>query len=184
MICSNKYRTYLQDLEKRCKIREDGGLQTYSFTNSNSRDDSDSETEDEDAEKWTEEDEKDFFKTLSNLKQKNAKIYDGQTSFFKKSFFETGPSTSKTADDKPMTLIDLERQVITEREGEFEDLADEKLAKKLEDKTHVQEMFDLQSSLKKFAAEVKLVSYELRQFGAIVWLFWQIRGFSNRFVLI
>ena len=132
---------------------------TYSFTNSNSlsRDDSDSETEDEDAEKWTEEDEKDFFKTLSNLKQKNAKIYDGQTSFFKKSFFETGPSSSKTVDDKPMTLIDLERQVMTEKEGEFEDLADEKLAKKLEDKTHVQEMFDLQSSLKKFAAEVKLV---------------------------
>ena len=91
------------------------------------------------------------------MKQKNAKIYDGQTSFFKKSFIETGPSTSKTADDKPMTLIDLERQVITEREGEFEDLVDEKLAKKLEDKTHVQEMFDLQSSLKKFAAEVKLV---------------------------
>ena len=87
MNCSNKYRTQQQDLEIEIRL-----FKTYSFTNSNSRDDSDSETEDEDAEKWTEEDEKDFFKTLSNLKQKNAKIYDGQTSFFKKSFFETGPS--------------------------------------------------------------------------------------------
>lgn len=95
------------------------------------------------AEKWTEEHEKDFFKTLSNLKQKNAKIYDGETLFFKKSF-ENVPSTSSKTDTKPVTLLDLERKVITEREGEFEELADEKLAKKQDDKTHVQEMLDIQ----------------------------------------
>jgi len=153
---AKKFNTYREKEEfqrLKSKYGEETAKSKLGLNDNDSGDDSDSETEDEDAEKWTEEDEKDFFKTLSNLKQKNAKIYDGQTSFFKKSFFETGPSTSKNVDDKPMTLIDLERQVMTEKEGEFEDLADEKLAKKLEDKTHVQEMFDLQSSLKKFAAE-------------------------------
>merc|ERR1712223_1902311 len=143
----NTYREKEEFQRLKSKYGEEAAKSKLNLDKDDSETDSSSEEEDEDAEKWTEEHEKDFFKTLSNLKQKNAKIYDSETAFFKKTV-ENGPSTSKT-DKKPVTLIDLERQVITEREGEFEDLADEKLAEKLEDKTHVQEMFDIQSSLKK-----------------------------------
>ena len=62
------------------------------------------------------------------MKQKSAKIYDSETAFFTKSF-DNVASTSKS-DNKPVTLIDLERQVITEKGGEFEELADKTLAEK------------------------------------------------------
>ena len=127
----NTYREKEEFQRLKSKYGEEAAKSKLNLDNNDdSETDSSSEEEDEDAEKWTEEHEKDFFKTLSNLKQKNAKIYDSETAFFKKSV-ENAPSTSKS-DKKPVTLIDLERQVITEREGEFEDLADKKLAEKLE----------------------------------------------------
>ena len=94
------------------------------------RDDDDSsssdEEEDEEGKDWTEDHEKDFFKTLASLKRKDSKLYDGQTSFFSE-VENQYKGISKSSKDKPMTLIDLERQVITEKGGEFDELADENL---------------------------------------------------------
>ena len=52
-----------------------------------------------------------------------------------------------------MTLVDLERQVITQKGGEFDELADENLKGKMKDKTYVEEMDDIKSSLKKAVDE-------------------------------
>ena len=146
----NRYREKEEFQRLKNKYGEEAATSKLSKDLQESDDDSSSsEEEDEEAEKWTEEHEKDFFKTLSNLKRKDAKIYDGTTSFFKP-MQEKGAKSSK---DKPMTLVDLERQVITEKEGHYEDLADEKLAEKLKDKTYVQEMNEIQQSLKKKAQD-------------------------------
>ncbi len=110
-----------------------------------------SEEEDSDGKEWTEETDKDFFKTLANLKRKDSKIYDGKTSFFSKA--EESKSVAKEKKEKPMTLGDLERAVMTEKGGEFDDMADEKLAAKSRDKTYVQELADIKSSLQKATAE-------------------------------
>eukprot|EP00039_Didymoeca_costata_P024655 m.11021 g.11021 ORF g.11021 m.11021 type:complete len:731 (-) comp4363_c0_seq1:187-2379(-) len=67
-----------------------------------------SESEDEDAEKLTAEVEKDFFRTLSTLKSKNPKIYDGKTSFFRDPE-EEGEKKVKTKKEKPVYLKDHER---------------------------------------------------------------------------
>ena len=84
------------------------------------------------------------------MKRKDAKIYNGTTSFFQE--IEMGEKSSKKS-DKPMTLVDLEREVITEKGGEFDELADEKLAQQLQDKTYVQEMSEIQKSLKSMVDE-------------------------------
>ena len=108
-------------------------------------DSSSSEEEDDEAEQWTEEHETDFLKALANLKGKKAKIYDGQTSFFSKPL---EAKNEKNKADKPLTLVDLERQVILEKEGQFEDISDETLAQKHESKTYVQELEDIKDSIK------------------------------------
>ena len=113
------------------------------------------EEEDEEGKDWTEDHEKDFFKTLASLKRKDSKLYDGQTSFFSEVEKQYRGSTSqtKTSKDKPMTLIDLERQVITEKGGEFDELEDENLKGQMRDKTYVQELAEIKSSLTKATAE-------------------------------
>ena len=125
--------------------------------NDNEDDDSSSsdEEEDEEGKDWTEDHEKDFFKTLASLKRKDSKLYDGQTSFFSEVEKQYRGSTSqtKTSKDKPMTLIDLERQVITEKGGEFDELEDENLKGQMRDKTYVQELAEIKSSLTKATAE-------------------------------
>lgn len=144
----NKYREKEEFQRLKAKYGEEAA--TSKLNEAQESDDSSSEEEDEDAEKWTDEHEKDFFKTLANLKRKDAKIYDGTTSFFQE--IEMGEKSSKKS-DKPMTLVDLEREVITEKGGEFDELADEKLAQQLQDKTYVQEMSEIQKSLKSMVDE-------------------------------
>ena len=108
-------------------------------------DSSSSEEEDDEAEQWTEEHEKDFLKALANLKGKSAKIYDGETSFFSKPL---EPKNEKKSMEKPLTLVDLERQVMLEKEGKFDEISDANLAEKHESKTYVQELEDIKDSIK------------------------------------
>ena len=138
----NQYREKEEFQRLKAKYGEEVANEKLNFDSDSSES---SETEDEEAEQWTEEHEKDFFKTLANLKGKNDKIYDGKTSFFQKPL---EPKIPKNKDDKPMTLVDLERKVMTEKEGQFEEMDDEVLAKKSESKTYVQELEEIKSNLK------------------------------------
>ena len=115
-------------------------------------DDSDSESEDEDAEALTEQVEKDFFKTLAMLKTKDPRIYDGKTTFYEQGSKEEGPSSSKSgvksSSSKAMTIGDLQRKVILEKDGKFEEMSDQKLLQKSKGKTYVQEMEELKDAFK------------------------------------
>ena len=69
--------------------------------------DSDESSEDSDAEEDNEEVEKDFFATLASLKNKDPKLYDGETVFFRdKSEINNDGATesSKSKKEKKMTL--------------------------------------------------------------------------------
>jgi len=102
--------------------------------------DSDESSEDEDAQDLTPEVERDFFKTLSSLKKKDPKIYDGKTEFFKMG----EKKEVKEKKEKPVRIGDIERQVMVEKGGKFDDLEDEKLAGDCEGgKTYVEEMDDI-----------------------------------------
>ena len=86
---------------------------------------SDSETEDEDADELTEEIEKDFFTTLASLKKKDPKLYDGKTEFFKES--QSEKSKTRSSKEEKVTNGDIERKVLLEKGGKFEELDDIKL---------------------------------------------------------
>jgi len=110
---------------------------------------SDSESEDDDAEALTEQVEKDFFKTLAMLKTKNPKIYDKETKFYKEEASKgKGPGTSKSSSSKPLTIGDLQRKVILEKEGKFDEMSDQKLLQKSKGKTYVQEMEELKDAFR------------------------------------
>jgi protein KRI1 len=144
----NKYREKEEYQKLKDKYGEEAANSKLGYDEEDSS--SSDEEEDDDAKDWTEDTDKDFFKTLANLKRKDAKIYDGQTTFFSEVI--GGDKTAeqpKKKEDKPMTLVDLERKVITENDGQFEELEDEELAKKSKSKTYVQEMEDIQNKLKK-----------------------------------
>lgn len=107
--------------------------------------DSDESSEDEDAQDLTPEVEKDFFKTLSSLKKKDPKIYDGKTEFFKKGEKMEG----KEKKEKPVRIGDIERKVMVEKGGKFDDMEDENLAEQSETgKTYVEEMSDIKKGFK------------------------------------
>ena len=108
-------------------------------------DDTSGSSEDEDAEELTEEVERDFFKTLASLKNKDPKIYDGKTAFFKESKDDKSPkkSSKKDRDSGPMFLGDLERKVMTEKGGRFEELEDSGLARKSRTRTYQDEMDEI-----------------------------------------
>ena len=114
--------------------------------NEESDDESSSSSEDEDAEALTEEIEKDFFKTMACLKKKDPRIYDHETNFFdQKPKERTKPTVAKTK-DKPLTLGDMERQVILEKGGNFDEIEDEELKQKSIGKSYVDEMKDIKES--------------------------------------
>ncbi len=84
-------------------------------------------TEDEDAEELTEDVEKDFFRTLSMLKSKDPRIYDGKTTFFATTSKDDngdvdGVGKKKEKKEKPLTLGDLERKVMLEKGGHYEEM--------------------------------------------------------------
>lgn len=62
--------------------------------------------------------EKDFFKTLSYLKNKDPKIYDNNIKFFKNN---ENVHKSKTKKNESMFIKDYERKLILENEGVISD---------------------------------------------------------------
>lgn len=88
-------------------------------------------------EEWTEDKEKAFFKTLSNLKKKDPKIYDPNVRFFtpeeggepnsspKKKKNPASSSKQKKAEAKPFLLKDHERTMILEKGGLISDSEEE-----------------------------------------------------------
>ena len=113
-----------------------------------------SESEDDDAEALTEQVEKDFFKTLAALKTKDPRIYDGKTQFYEEPSPKDGPRTSSKEagssgqQQKPLTIGDLQRKVILEKDGKFDEMADSKLLQESRGKTYVQEMEELKDAFK------------------------------------
>ncbi len=94
-------------------------------------------TEDEDAEELTEDVEKDFFRTLSMLKSKDPRIYDGKTTFFATGSKDDngdvdGVVKKKEKKEKPLTLGDLERKVMLEKGGHYEEMDDFKPTPRLD----------------------------------------------------
>jgi protein KRI1 len=116
----------------------------------NDSDDSESESEDDDAKEWTEDMDRDFFKTLASLKGNDPKIYDSSQNFFnQKSPIKGGQKKGKKTQEKPLHLADFEREVMVKREGQFDEVEDEELARKSYTKTYVQEQEEIRQSLKK-----------------------------------
>jgi len=105
---------------------------------------SDDEEEDDDAEELTTEIEKDFFATLASLKEKDPKLYDGKTEFFKDS---KNFKTNKSSKEDKVTIGDIERQVMLEKGGKFDELEDDKL-RTGGDFTYNEEMQSIKDSFK------------------------------------
>jgi len=106
---------------------------------------SDSDDEDEDAEELTEDVEKDFFTTLASLKKKDPKIYDGKTEFFKES--KSQKTSSGSVKGGKMTIGDIERKVMLEKGGEFEEIEDNNI-KYGKDYSYNEEMKSIKDSFK------------------------------------
>ncbi len=106
------------------------------------------EDEDEDGREWTEQVDRDFFHTLACLKGGDPSIYDKDKKFFRESKNQGKNKKNKNAKEKPLYLGDLERNVIVEKGGHFEELEDEGLAKKSRGKTYVEEQEQLRKDLK------------------------------------
>ena len=85
-------------------------------------DSSSDEEEDENAEELTAQIEKDFFTTLSSLKRKDPDIYDGSKSFFTAAEKELSKDKSSESKAKKITIADMERKVMLEKDGNFEDI--------------------------------------------------------------
>jgi len=143
----NRFREKEQFQKLKDKYGEKAAQKTLSGEDGldDSEEDS-SSSEDEDAEALTGQIEKDFFKTMAYLKTKDPKIYDGKTAFF-----ETGEMKSKIkkAKEKPLYLGDLERKVMLEKGGTFDEIDDVELKQKAMGKSYVDEMDDLKESFKR-----------------------------------
>lgn len=83
---------------------------------------SSSSDDDEDAVELTQDLEKDFFKTLSSLKNKDPKIYDEKTKFFERS---SNAKVSKKPKEQPVYINDYERKLILEKDGQISDSEEE-----------------------------------------------------------
>nr|CAG4651816.1 EOG090X05XL [Triops cancriformis] len=103
-----------------------------------------SESEDEVGEAWTEEMDRDFFKTLASLKKKDAKIYDPNSRFFENDEIDLTARFKKGSkkEEKPMYIRDYQRQILLEKSGQISDEEEEK------PKTYVQEQHELKNSFK------------------------------------
>ncbi|XP_026471244.1 protein KRI1 homolog isoform X2 [Ctenocephalides felis] len=106
-------------------------------------DSSSSSSEDEDAKELTEEVEKDFFRTLACLKNKDPKIYDKDVNFFSENK-EQNTKKKKTKPEKPITLRDHERKLLLE--GDIEDLD---ASERPQSPTFVEEQKQIRDSLLK-----------------------------------
>lgn len=112
---------------------------------------SEESSDDSEAEELNEENEKEFFATLASLKKKDPKIYDGQTEFFKgETVADSGGVANKIAKvkkEKKVTLADVERQVMLEKGGHFDEMEDKSL-KYGKDMSYNDEMKSIKDSFK------------------------------------
>ncbi|XP_046617200.1 protein KRI1 homolog [Neodiprion virginianus] len=123
-------------------------------------DSSTSEEEDEDGKELTEAFEKNFYKTLACLKNKDPRIYDEKVTFFDdiEQLEDTSKATIKEkAKNKPLFLRDYERKVMLERDGKFSDSEDEDTLQQENNQplapTYVKEQLKLKESFKKILEE-------------------------------
>ncbi|CAK9806704.1 Protein KRI1 homolog [Anthophora plagiata] len=113
-------------------------------------------SEEEEENELTQQFDKDFYKTLAYLKNKDPKIYNEEMTFFedtnKAQELHNEKKKQKTAKEKSVFLRDYERNIILERDGKFSDSEDEnELRKKkevAEKVTYVQEQNQLKESFK------------------------------------
>lgn len=105
----------------------------------------------------TEQFEKDFYKTLACLKNKDPKIYNDNVKFFKDNMQDESAgvsrSTEKTKKEDKLFLRDYERRIVIERGGKFSDSEDEdtfhKKKKETREPTYVEEQRALKESISK-----------------------------------
>lgn len=94
----------------------------------------------------TEQIEKDFFKTLSYLKNKDPRIYDEKVSFFQEADQSNKPPKKEKGKDQSLYLKDYERNLILNKH--FEESEDENESGK-RSPTYVEEQEEIKEKLKK-----------------------------------
>ncbi|OAD52573.1 Protein KRI1 like protein [Eufriesea mexicana] len=132
----------------------------YGDINDNITSDESSESESSSSSKeeneLTEQFDKDFYKTLALLKNRDPKIYNQDVTFFddtnKAQELYSEKKKEKTKKEKAVFLRDYERNIIVEREGKFSDSEDEIILKKNKAEnmktTYTQEQKQLKESFK------------------------------------
>ena len=127
------------------KLKDKHGDQSIDLEEDDEEDSSSSsEEEDENGDEITADIEKDFFSTLSSLKSKDPAIYDGKTTFFK-AHQQTSNKTQSEKKEK-LTIADMERKVMLEKGGIFDEIEDINEADKVV--THTEEMRSIKESFK------------------------------------
>ena len=86
---------------------------------------------------------------------KDPKIYDGKVSFFKEAAAgdRAGKASKRDTSKKPLYIGDLERKIITEKDGEYEEVEDAGLAAEAAKGSYVREMEEIRESFKVANAE-------------------------------
>jgi len=107
---------------------------------------SEEESEDEEAGELTAAVERDFFTTLASLKERNPAIYDGKTEFFRRPDEGVKGKAGNKA-GKKVTLADIERKVMLEKGGKFDEIEDGSIEKK-EGSSYNEELELIKSSFK------------------------------------
>ena len=123
----NRFREKEQFQKLKDKYGEEAAKKALNGNEDDLEDDDSSSSEDDEAEALTDQIEKDFFKTMAYLKTKDPIIYDGKTSFFEENEVKSKDKKSK---EKPLYIGDLERKVILEKGGEFEEIDDRRQRKR------------------------------------------------------
>ena len=152
----NKLKTKYGD------ISGSGTSDRDSDTNSSSEEEEEEEEEEGGGggNELTEQFDKDFYKTLACLKNKDPKIYNQDVTFFDNTnkaqeLYDTRKQqkpTDKCKKEEAVFLRDYERKMIVEREGRYSDSEDESVLKKNNEEskkvTYVQEQKQLKESFK------------------------------------
>nr|XP_012151679.1 PREDICTED: protein KRI1 homolog [Megachile rotundata] len=134
-----------------------GNISGSASSDENSGTESSSEEEEEEEEnELTQQFDKDFYKTLAYLKNKDPKIYNQDVTFFddtnKVQESYSNQKKQKIKKEKAVFLRDYERKIIVEREGKFSDSEDEDTLKKNKEDsnkiTYVQEQRQLKESFR------------------------------------
>ncbi|XP_014230963.1 protein KRI1 homolog [Trichogramma pretiosum] len=119
---------------------------------------SSSEDDDDDEEIISKELDKDFFKTLACLKNRDPRIYDRNVKFFKdheESEQAVDKSKKTNKKEKPMNLREYNNKLLVEKEGKLSDSEDEdKEKKKNENVPYVQQIATIQESIGKALQEI------------------------------